>query len=259
MKVATWNVNGVRARETQLREWLAAEAPDVACLQEIKAGPGQVPGLVAAPADYWAYWHGSGPYSGVALLVRRGAAPSRPAFTHPGFDRECRVVTAEVGGVTVASVYVPNGGKDYGAKLRFLEALDAWVAEARAAGRELLVAGDVNVTRSDMDVHPKERKPGAVGQRPDERALLERLLARGLVDLARALHPQDADLFTWWAPWRSLRQRNVGWRIDYLLATEPLARAARACDVRREVGTSDHAPVVATFDLAAYAPATQSR
>ena len=241
MRLATWNVNGIRAREAQLREFVEREQPDVVCLQEIKATPAQVPGLLL-DSGYWAYWHGASAYSGVALHVRRGLAPERPRFEHPPFDHECRVVTAEVAGVTVASVYVPNGGKDLLAKLRFLEALDAWVAEQHARGRPLLVCGDLNVARAEVDVHPKERKSGAIGQRPDERALFARLLGRGLVDLGRTLHPDDENLFSWWAPWRNLRQRNIGWRIDYVLASETLAAKASRYDSLREVGTSDHAP-----------------
>ena len=109
----------------------------------------------------------------------------------------------------------------------------------------MLLCGDLNVARTDQDVHPKERKAGAIGQRDDERALFERILAHGLVDVGRSMDPENADLFTWWAPWRNLRQRNIGWRIDYILASESLARRAAACVVRAEVGTSDHAPVVA--------------
>jgi exodeoxyribonuclease-3 len=251
MKLATWNVNGIRAREAQVAEWLAAERPDVACLQELKATPEQVPALLAAPADYWARWHGAGPYSGVALLVRRDRSPSPPAFFHPPFDFEQRIVAAEVAGVTVASVYVPNGGKDYASKLRFLEALAGWAEAERAAGRRLVLGGDVNVTRADLDVHEKERKPGAIGQRPDERALLERLVAAGLADVHRDLHPGEEGLFTWWPPWRKMRERNVGWRIDYLLAAAPLAARATACAAAREFGSSDHAPLTATFDEAA--------
>jgi exodeoxyribonuclease-3 len=242
VKLVTWNVNGIRAREAQLREFVEREQPDVVCLQEIKATPAQVPGLLLDPGGYWAYWHGASAYSGVALHVRRALAPERPRFEHPAFDHECRVVTAEVAGITIASVYVPNGGKDLAAKLRFLEALDAWVADAHAAGRRLLVCGDLNVARADVDVHPKERKSGVIGQRPDERALLGRILGQGLVDLGRALHPDDDALFTWWAPWRNLRQRNIGWRIDYVLASEALAATASRYDSLRETGTSDHAP-----------------
>jgi exodeoxyribonuclease-3 len=242
VKLATWNVNGVRAREAQLREFVEREQPDVVCLQEIKATPAQIPALLLDPGGYWAYWHGASAYSGVALHVRRALAPERPRFEHPSFDHECRIVTAEVAGITIASVYVPNGGKDLAAKMRFLEALDAWVAGEHAHGRPILVCGDLNVARADVDVHAKERKTGVIGQRPDERALFARLLARGLVDLGRALHPEDDALFTWWAPWRQLRQRNIGWRIDYVLASEALAPRVTRYASLREVGTSDHAP-----------------
>ncbi len=244
MKLVTWNVNGIRAREAQLRELVEREHPDVVCLQEIKATPTQVPALLFDPGGYWAYWHGASAYSGVALHVRRALAPERPAFAHPSFDHECRIVTAELGPLTVASAYVPNGGKDFAAKMRFLEALDAWVAERHGQGRQLVLCGDLNVARADVDVHPKERKPGAIGQRPEERELFARLLGRGLVDLGRALHPSDDALFTWWAPWRNLRQRNIGWRIDYVLASELLAARATRCDSLREFGTSDHGPIV---------------
>jgi exodeoxyribonuclease-3 len=107
----------------------------------------------------------------------------------------------------------------------------------------------MNVARTDMDVHPKERKPGIVGQRADERALIERILGHGLVDVHRKLDPDNADLFTWWAPWRNLKQRNIGWRLDYLFASEALASRARSCVVQREFGTSDHGPVIAVFDV----------
>jgi exodeoxyribonuclease-3 len=245
VKVATWNVNGIRAREAQVLELVDRERPDLLCLQEIKAPPARVPASLRELDGYWCLWHGETAYSGVGLLVRRDAAAARPAFAHPPFDLETRIATAEVGGILVASVYVPNGGKDYAAKLRFLEAMAPWAAEARAAGRPLLVAGDLNVARTDADVHPKERKAGAIGQRPDERALLEAFLGHGLVDVGRAVDPDNDALFTYWAPWRNLRQRNIGWRIDYVVASAALAGRVRRCAVLADFGTSDHAPVVA--------------
>jgi len=244
---ATWNVNGIRAREAQVREWIERDGPDVVCLQEIKASAAQVPAALFEMLPYWNYWHGERAYSGVSLHVRKEAFPARPAFDHPDFDYENRIVTAALPGLTVASVYVPNGGKDFPAKMRFLEALERYAAERGAAGTAILLGGDLNVARADQDVHPKERKATAIGQLPEERALFERILSAGVVDVARALDPGNDQLFTWWAPWRNLRQRNIGWRIDYILASASLASRATGCRVLADFGTSDHAPVVATF------------
>ena len=217
------------------------------CLQEIKASTAQVPTALCEMQGYWCYWHGERAYSGVGLHVRRDVAPERPAFAHPSFDHENRIVAAEIGNLIVASIYVPNGGKDFPAKMRFLEAMDSWVEETHAKGRQLVLCGDMNVARTDRDVHPKERKPNAIGQLPEERALIERILSRGLVDVGRTLDPDNDGLFTWWAPWRNLRQRNIGWRLDYVFASEALAARATSCEVLAQYGTSDHAPVVATF------------
>jgi len=248
LKLATWNVNGIRARQAQVWEWIAQERPDVVCLQEIKATSDQIPAALCEIEGYWCYWHGGKGYSGVALLVSKAFAPERPSFAHPAFDYENRIVTVDVGELTVASIYVPNGGKDFPGKMKFLEALDAHAASFQASGRQVAMLGDMNVARTDRDVHPKERKPRAIGQLPEERALIERILSRGLVDVGRALDPDNDGLFTWWAPWRNMRQRNIGWRLDHVFASEILAARAMSCPVQKEIGTSDHAPVMATFD-----------
>jgi exodeoxyribonuclease-3 len=248
VKVVTWNVNGIRAREAQVLELLDRESPDLVCLQEIKAPAAKVPEMLRTLPGYHGCWHGESAYSGVALLVRADRVAAAPAFIHPPFDFENRVVAAEVGGVTVACLYVPNGGKDFEAKLRFVGALDGWVAESIEAGRPLLLCGDLNITATDADVHAKERRAGAIGQRDDERSLLSALLARGLVDVGRSLDPDNRALFTWWPPWRGLRQKNVGWRIDYVVASRALAGRAHRCRVLAEFGTSDHAPVVSEFE-----------
>jgi exodeoxyribonuclease-3 len=247
MKIITWNVNGIRARHAQVLELVEREEPDVLCLQELKARPEQIPDVLRELPGYWCCWHGAGPYSGVGLHVRKSTFPEAPEVTHPSFDFETRIVQVDLADVIVASVYVPNGGKDFAAKMDFMHALERYAATTHDAGRLLVLCGDVNVARTDRDVHPKERKPNAIGQRPDERELLEQILGRGLTDVGRALDPDNNDLFTWWAPWRNLRQRNIGWRLDYVLASKPVAGRARSCPVLREHGTSDHAPVVATF------------
>jgi exodeoxyribonuclease-3 len=244
LKIATWNVNGIRAREAQFCDWLARDRPDVVCLQEIKARPEQVPER-CKPADYHAFWHGGGGYSGVSLHVRRELLEV-PEFSHPAFDMETRIVQVGLGNLVLASVYVPNGGKDYQAKLAFLTALAAWSRQLHEDNRELILCGDINVARADIDVHPKERKPDVIGQRPEERELFESLLGGRLVDVTRSLDPDNAGLFTWWPPWRSMRQRNIGWRIDYILASRTIAERATGCAVLADVGTSDHAPIMMT-------------
>src|ERR1051325_7444551 len=216
MKVATWNVNGIRARASQVRAWLERERPDVVCLQELKAEASQIPDECKL-AEYHAYWHGRKGYSGVALLIRRELVAGDPVFGHPPFDIESRIVQVELGDLVIASVYVPNGGKDYAAKLQFLERLTDWARQLAAEGRELLVCGDTNIARTELDVHPKERKLNAIAQRP----------AGG-------------------GPCGNPRARNIGWRLDYMLASRTVAGRATGCVVEADVGTSDHAPVVMT-------------
>jgi exodeoxyribonuclease-3 len=247
MKIATWNVNGIRARQAEVQRFVEQEQPDVLCLQEIKASREQLPEALCEMEGYWCYWHGEKGYSGVALHMRREAFAERPEFSHPAFDFETRIVVATIGDLVVGSVYVPNGGKDFDAKMRFLAALEEYVALLVTQDRQVVLCGDLNVTRTDMDVHPKERKATAIGQLPAEREQLERILGRGVTDLGRSLDPVNDQMFTWWAPWRNMRQRNIGWRLDYVLSSGSMTSRAVSCPVMAKVGTSDHAPVVATF------------
>jgi exodeoxyribonuclease III len=247
MKIATWNVNGIRARAAQVCEFLERERPDVLCLQELKADIAQVPEQCNTDG-YHVYWHGSKlrAYSGVSLHVRKGLFEgSDPAFSHPDFDMESRIVAARCGKLLLASVYVPNGGKDYPAKLDFMRKLGAWAKRVHEEGGELVLCGDINIARTERDVHPVERK-NVIGQLPEERTLFEELIDEQLVDVHRQMEPDNERLFTWWAPWRKLRERNIGWRLDYILASKAIAARVASCAVQREFGTSDHGPVVMT-------------
>jgi exodeoxyribonuclease-3 len=253
VKLITWNVNGIRARENELLSLLDQEKPDVVMLQETKATLEQLPaslyGLTAI-LDYHSIWHGSAGYSGVSVHLRKGVF-ERPKDAHPPFDYETRVVEAHTKLVAggdewvLVSMYLPNGGKDFDAKLKFMRSLSAYPATFR--DKTVIIAGDLNVARADIDVHRSQRKLGLIGQRPDERELLEKLFTGGLVDVCRALAPDDKQLFTWWPYWRNARQRNVGWRIDYVLMNEPLVSTVKESRVLREFGTSDHAPVIVVF------------
>ena len=245
MKVATWNVNGIRARASQVEEWMNREQPDVVCLQELKAELAQVPEVVHRP-DYHAFWHCCKGYSGVSLQLRKAMFPAEPVYSHPPFDFESRIVQVEVGDLVIASMYVPNGGKDYPAKLAFLDAADR-MGPAAACRRSRGAALRRRQHRAHRNGRPSEgaetqhggtaaRGTGAVRDPP----------GTGLTDVGRAMDPDNPDLFTWWAPWRNLRARNIGWRLDYLLASPGVAKRVAGCVVQADVGTSDHAPVVMT-------------
>jgi exodeoxyribonuclease-3 len=249
VKLTTWNVNGIRARVAEVLAFIEREQPDVLCMQELKAAPEQLPESLSQLADYHCYWHGHKGYSGVGLLLAKRHFQELPIFAHPSFDHETRIVTARVGQLEFTSIYVPNGGKDLAAKVRFLDALEAYAADAQASGRQLVLCGDMNVARERRDVHPTLQKENQIGQTAEERAQLERIIARGLVDLSRKFEPDNDRLFSWWAPWRSLRERNIGWRLDYVLASTALAERAKSCVIEREFGKSDHAPVTAVFEL----------
>ena len=167
-----------------------------------------------------------------------------PEFVHPHFDLENRIVVANVGDIVFGSVYVPNGGKDFDAKMVFLNQMEQWSAALAAQRKHLVLCGDFNVARAAIDVHPVLRK-NMVGQLKMERELIDGLFSHGLVDVGRHVDPDNDRLFTWWAPWRNMRQRNIGWRLDYVAAHHALVDGAVTCKSHREVGTSDHAPVIA--------------
>src|SRR5262245_37009158 len=135
LKIATWNVNGIRAREAQLLEWVEREQPDVICLQEIKSTVAQVPAALCELQGYRCYWHGARAYSGVGLHLRRAAFHDEPVFRHPEFDFETRIVTAEIGDLIFGSTYVPNGGKDFAAKIQFLHQLESFVVQVHTSGK----------------------------------------------------------------------------------------------------------------------------
>lgn len=255
MKVVSWNVNGIRARKDEVAAFLDQERPDVLCLQELKATREQIPEILTTQAGYWAYWHGSKGYSGVSLHVHKERWAAPPRFWHPAFDHETRVVIADVGPISIASLYVPNGGRDFDAKLGFLRALEDFVASSRALGKQLMLCGDINIARAEEDVHPKLRDPRVVGQRPEERDFFARILEKGnLHDVGRELDPQNFSLYTWWAPWRNMRQRNMGWRLDYVLASQELAARALRARVERDTTSSDHGPLIIEFALEPNAP-----
>ena len=149
MRIATWNVNGIRARNAQVIDWIARDRPDVVCLQEIKAKPDQLPPLLFEPEGYWCHWHGAGGYSGVAIFVHKDLSATPPVFDRPAFDFETRLTTVIVNGIVIASAYVPNGGKDlYIDQDKFWKQFAADVTQAEA---RVMAVGQRPVTEAALN------------------------------------------------------------------------------------------------------------
>ena len=259
MRIATWNVNSVKQRLPRLLPWLDERRPDVVCLQETKLADDAFRALLAdelAERGYEAAVHGEASWNGVAILSRAGledvvaGLDGAPGFPHP----EARAIAATCGGVRVLSVYVPNGrepGSDhYEYKLAWLAAL----RDAVAAGPEAtVVCGDVNIAPSDADVFDPGAYAGQTHVTEPERAALAELQALGLRDVVRDRWP-DERVFTYWDYRAGMFHRDLGMRIDLVLAARPVAERVQAAWVDRKArkgkGPSDHAPVVVDLDEA---------
>ncbi|HHE31725.1 MAG TPA: exodeoxyribonuclease III [Chlorobaculum parvum] len=249
MNIYTWNINGIRARKESLAAWLDSRKPDIVVLEEVKAREEEIPETIAAIKGYRKFWNGSSVrkgYSGVGLLVRKGLFDDANCETPP-FDVENRTLVLHAPQFTFIGTYVPRGSGEahYAVKLRYLADLKEFIAALMAEGREVVLAGDMNVALTELDVHRSQNKPGATGLRPEERAAIEEHLKLGLHDIVRELNPDKKDLFTWWPNWKFARERNLGWRIDCIYLTEGLASKVSGVSVDLEEKSSDHAPVSA--------------
>ncbi len=255
MRIATWNVNSLRVRLPQLEQWAASGPADVIGLQELKLSDEQFPRDAVAALGFEAAWSGQRTYNGVALLARQPLEDVARGI--PGFDDpQRRVIAATIGGVRVIDVYVPNGqavgSEKFAYKLGWMARLADYVAAELARHPRLALVGDFNVAPEDRDVHDPKAWEGSVHVSPEERAALGRLLDAGLVDVFR-LFEQPAGIFSWWDYRMGAFRRNHGLRIDLVLASRALADRCTACSVDRDPRTwerpSDHAPVVASFDI----------
>ena len=244
MKIATWNVNGIRARAIAFEHWIQAHRPDILCLQEIKAHPDQIPAGIRDIRGYTSRWHGArGGYSGVSIHVSESLGETE--YSVPHFDEETRVLQARVGGLTVVNVYTPLGQKSYRQKIEFLGSLVHYIDALCYEGENVILCGDLNVAHRDADVHPEMYVEDMLCTRPDERSMIDALHALGLKDLFRHHHPDEQHAYSWWPYYGGARARNVGWRIDYILAPSAIAGTSTGCWIQREESSSDHSPVLA--------------
>ncbi len=251
MKLATWNVNSLKVRLSQLLEWLAAQSPDVVCLQETKLEDQAFPRMELEAAGYHAVFAGQKTYNGVAILAR--GQPQDVVTGIPGFpDGQQRLIAATIDGTRVVCGYFPNGqsvGSDkYEYKLKWIAALTAWLREELARQPRLALLGDYNIAPEERDVHDPKAWEGQVLFSEPERAAFRALLGLGLEDAFRLFEQPDR-IYTWWDYRMMAFRRNMGLRIDHILLSAPLADACTGCGVdkapRKAERPSDHAPVIA--------------
>lgn len=256
MRIVTWNVNSIRTRLPRLLGVLERHRPDVVCLQELKVVDEKFPTLDVKQSGYYSTIVGQKTYNGVAILSKVKADNVATSMADGTDDPQARLVAADVGGVRVVSVYVPNGGSvssdkwDY--KLEWLTRLRSYLDAEGDPAKPLAVCGDFNIAPDDHDVNNPERWKDSVLCHPDGRAAFHKLIEWGLVDAFRAHHP-DGGIFSWW-DYRMLGfPKNDGLRIDGLLVTKPLAEhigdAFVDRDERKGKQPSDHAPVVVDFTI----------
>lgn len=249
MRIATYNVNGIKARLPRLLEWLEETRPDIVCLQELKSSDETLPVAEVAAAGYQGVWHGQKGFNGVAILAR-GGAPQEVAKGLDGDpeDDHSRYVEADVFGLRIASIYLPNGnpqpGPKFDYKLRWFDRLIARAAALWALERPVVLAGDYNVIPTDADIaHPQTMVDDALMQ-PKSRAAFRRLAAQGWTDALRSIHPHGP-LWTFWDYQAGAWQRDSGFRIDHLMlspeAADRLVDAGVDRDHRGREKASDHA------------------
>ena len=258
MRIATYNVNGVNGRLPVLLRWLAETKPDIVCLQELKAPDDAFPVRAINDAGYKAIWHGQKSWNGVAILAR-GVKPAERRHGLPGDaqDLHSRYIEADINGLVVGCLYLPNGnpapGPKFDYKLAWFKRLNAHAKKLLSSATPAVLAGDFNVMATDLDVYAPERWRDDALFRPEVRAAYAKLTAQGWTDSIRTLFP-DQRVYTFWKYFRGAFARDAGLRIDHLLLSPALAPLLTAGGVDREARgwekSSDHAPVWIEIDKA---------
>lgn len=256
MKIATWNVNSIAVRVPQLVEWLKAERPDVVCLQETKCTDDKFPFAQLNELGYEAAVFGQQTYNGVAILSLTPLSHVRRAFPNDTDDAQRRLIEARIGSVRVINVYVPNGfavgSEKFAYKLGWLARLRGYLDESGSSDENVVLCGDFNIAPEPRDVHDPKLWEGRVLFTEDERKALKGVQDWGFVDLFRQ-HHDEPGAYSWWDYRAGAYRRNHGLRIDHMWATAPLAERCTKAEIVRGLRSlerpSDHAPVIATFEI----------
>ncbi len=252
MRVATWNINGLRARLDFLLHWLRARQPDIVGLQELKSGDEDLPYAQLEAAGYYSVAHTQKAWNGVAILSRNPAIIRQKGL--PGEeDLGARLITADVGGLIFTTLYCPNGKDvchmDFPRKLRWLDSLSNYLRDCHHPTESLIFCGDLNICPAALDTWNEANLRGQIFHTDEERTRFQRLLDWGLYDLYRQLYP-TSQTFSWWDYRAGAFHKNQGLRIDFLLATQAVANRVQHVEIDREyrrkkgdLTASDHAPV----------------
>ncbi|OAV69931.1 Exodeoxyribonuclease [Bacteroidales bacterium Barb6XT] len=252
MKIITYNVNGLRAAVGKgFAEWLAAEQPDILCLQETKLQPNQYPALVFEELGYTGYLFSAQKkgYSGTAILTRQKPDHVQYGMGIEKYDNEGRFIRADFGDLSVVSVYHPSGtsGEERQAfKMEWLEYFQTYAVKLQAEHPNLILCGDYNICHEPIDIHDPVRNAKNSGFLPEEREWMTRFLSTGFVDTFRRLHPEKQE-YTWWSYRSNARTNNKGWRIDYCMASEPVMPQIKEASILNNAVHSDHCPAVITL------------
>ncbi|MEW6055299.1 MAG: exodeoxyribonuclease III [Bdellovibrionota bacterium] len=248
MKILSWNVNGVRSvGRNGFFDWLDREMPDIVCLQETKCNPAQLDPSYLAPLGYQTYWHSAkkAGYSGVAIYSRVAAKDVKEGIGIPAVDDEGRVLAAHFKEFTLVNAYFPNSQRDHarlGYKLEFCDAIFKFCEKLRKEGRFVILCGDYNIAHKEIDLRNPKTNVNNAGFLPEERAWMDRFVGAGWIDTFRRF-VSEPNHYSWWSYRPGVREKNIGWRIDYHCVNAEFIKAVKEASILPQVFGSDHCPV----------------
>ncbi len=256
MTLLSYNINGLRAAlKKGFLQWLKEAAPDVLCLQEVKALESDIDLAAFESLGYHCHWFSAEKkgYSGVATFTKTGSCESVGGNGYAQSDAEGRVLRTDIGETTIINAYFPSGSagaarQDY--KMQWLREFEEWLQQLRQNRKEIIVCGDFNIAHRETDIHNPKGNAKNSGFLPDERAWMDGFMGSGMVDIFRHLNPDVRDSYTWWSQrFPTVRAQNKGWRIDYVCASENLMPKLKTASHLSDVSFSDHCPVLVEINL----------
>jgi exodeoxyribonuclease III len=253
-KIISYNLNGIRAAMSKnLLDWIKIVDPDIICIQESKAQPDQIPQMDFEMAGYHTYWFSAQKkgYSGVGIITKQVPDKVVYGMNNKKYDDEGRVIRADYGDISVISVYHPSGTTGdirQGFKYGWLDDFLDYINELKKTRPNLIIAGDYNICHKPIDIHDPIRNATSSGFLPEERAWITKFLATGFVDSFRHFN-QEPHQYTWWSFRSNAREKNLGWRIDYLMVSDSLKDKMRGALILPEAKHSDHCPAVLDIDF----------